>query len=375
MTAASETIAVQAAVLHEGHAPFMLETLSLEPPRPREVRVRIVATGMCHTDAAVRSRDLPCPLPIVLGHEGAGVVEAIGPGVTKVVPGDHVVLTVNSCGDCDACLQGHPSTCAKIAPLNFGGSRLDGSHALHGGSAPHDQFFGQSSFATHAIAQERNVVKVPKDAPLELLGPLACGVQTGAGSVLNALKVGPGDSFVVFGSGAVGLSAVMGALVGGATTIIAVDILPARLALAKELGATHVIDSREQDALAEIMAITGTGIDYALDTTGRVDVIRLAVDALRLGGTCGILGASAPGAELVLDVGSVMAMSKTLRGIVEGDSVPEVFIPRMIALYQQGRFPFDKLVRFYALSEINQALEDSEKGVTIKPIIRMPDNG
>jgi aryl-alcohol dehydrogenase len=167
----------------------------------------------------------------------------------------------------------------------------------------------------------------------------------------------------------------MGALVGGATTIIAVDILPARLALAKELGATHVIDSREQDALAEIMAITGTGIDYALDTTGRVDVIRLAVDALRLGGTCGILGASAPGAELVLDVGSVMAMSKTLRGIVEGDSVPEVFIPRMIALYQQGRFPFDKLVRFYALSEINQALEDSEKGVTIKPIIRMPDNG
>lgn len=372
MAAAHAAIDVEAAVLHGGNGPFALETLSLEPPRAGEIRVRVVATGMCHTDAAVRSRDLPCPLPIVLGHEGAGIVESIGPGVTKVAVGDHVVMTVNSCGHCDACLSGHPSICHKIAPLNFGGSRLDGSHALHGASAPHDQFFGQSSFATYAIAQERNIVKVPSDVPLELLGPLACGVQTGAGSVLNALKVGAGESFVVFGSGAVGLSSVMAARVCGATTIIAVDILPARLALAKELGATHVINSREQDPLAEIMAITGIGIHYALDTTGRVDVIRLAVDALRMGGTCGILGASAPGAELVLDVGSVMAMSKTLRGIVEGDSVPETFIPQMIALYQQGRFPFDKLVRFYELGDINQAFEDSEKGVTIKPIIRMP---
>jgi len=367
----ADMIDIEAAVLHEADGAFMIERLSLERPRTGEVLVRIVATGMCHTDAAVRSRDLPTPLPIVLGHEGAGVVEAIGPGVTKVAPGDHVVLTVNSCGRCGPCLSGHPSVCDLVAPLNFAGCRIDGSHALHGRPGLNDQFFGQSSFATCALAQERNVVKVTKDVPLELLGPLGCGIQTGAGSVLNALKVGAGNSFVVFGSGAVGLSAVMAAFVAGATTIIAVDIVPSRLDLARELGATHVINGREQDALAEIRAITGIGIDYALDTTGRVEIIRTGVDALRPGGTCGILAASAAGTELTLDVVSFMSSSKALRGIVEGDAVPDVFIPRLIELYRQGRFPFDKLIRFYDLADINQALEDSERGTTVKPVIRM----
>jgi aryl-alcohol dehydrogenase len=328
---------------------------------------------MCHTDAAVRTGELPTPLPVVLGHEGAGIVEAVGTAVTKVAAGDHVVITLNSCGQCPACLSGHPSICQRCLPLNFGGARADGSHALHCiGQHVHDQFFGQSSFATYAIAHERNVVKVPKEAPLELLGPLACGVQTGAGSVINALRVGAGESFAVFGSGAVGLSAVMAARVVGATTIVAVDINPRRLTLAQELGATHVIDGGNADVVSEIVALTGVGVDYALDTTGNVSVIRGAIDALRMGGVCGILGASAPDAELRLPVAPFMSMSKSLRGIVEGDSVPDVFIPRLIALYQQGRFPFDKLVKFYAFDEINKALDDSEKGVTVKPIIRMP---
>jgi aryl-alcohol dehydrogenase len=328
---------------------------------------------MCHTDASIRSRDIPTPLPVVLGHEGAGIVEAVGAGVGAVAPGDHVVLTFMSCGECHGCLCGHPSACNLSFPLNFGGSRPDGSHGLHAATGSmHDQFFGQSSFATYALAHERNVVKVSKDAPLEMLGPLACGIQTGAGSVLNALRVGAGDSFVVFGSGAVGMSAIMAARLAGAATIIAVDIVPSRLALALELGATHVINSRQEDPFAGIAAITGMGVQYALDTTGRVEVIRGAVGALRPGGTCGVLGAAPPNAELSLDYNRFMATSKVLRGIVEGDSVPQIFIPRLIALYLQGRFPFDRLVKFYAFDQINQALLDSEQGLTIKPIVRMP---
>ena len=373
MTAQAEENRVIAAVLREANGPFSIEEGSIESPRIGEVRVRIVATGMCHTDAAVRSRDLPTPLPVVLGHEGAGVVESVGPGVRKVVPGDHVVISVSSCGQCSACLSAHPSVCQMGFPLNFGGARPDGTHAIHfNGDRVNDQFFGQSSFATLALANERNVIKVTKSVPLELLGPLACGVQTGAGSVLNALQIRAGSSFAVFGSGAVGLSAVMAARVAGATTIVAVDIVPARLELAKELGATHVINSREQDAVEAIHAITGAGIGYTLDTTGNVKVIRAAIDALSMGGTCGILGASPPGAELAIDVRLFMGLSKCLRGIVEGDSVPDIFIPQLITLYQQGRFPFDKLIRFYELEEIDRALEDSEKGITVKPVIRMP---
>lgn len=365
--------AVVAAVLYEANGAFVLEKGSIEAPRPGEILVRIVATGMCHTDAAVRSRHLPTPLPIVLGHEGAGIVQAVGAGVRKVVPGDHVVLTVNSCGQCDRCLSGHPSMCQVVFPLNFAGARPDQSHALQCGQHQvNDQFFGQSSFATVALAHERNVVKVPKDATLELLGPLACGIQTGAGSVICALRVTAGDSFAVFGSGAVGLSAVMAARVAGATTIIAVDIVPSRLELARELGATHVINSREKDPLEAIRSITGGGVRFTLDTTGNVKVIRTAIDALQMGGTCGILGASPPGAELAIDVGAFMSMSKSLRGIVEGDCIPDVLIPQLIELHRQGRFPYDRLVRFYPLEAINQAMADSESGVTIKPIIRMP---
>lgn len=373
MSRSTGTNKILAAVIYEREGPFVVEECTIEEPRIDEVLVRIVATGMCHTDAAVRHGDLPTPLPVVLGHEGAGIVERIGAGVRKVAPGDHVVITLHSCGLCPSCLSGHPSICRSCFPLNFSGARPDGSHALRCGNAQvSDQFFGQSSFATHAIAHERNVVTVPKDAPLELLGPLACGVQTGAGSVLNALRVGPGESIAVFGSGAVGLSAVMAARVGGATKIIAVDIISGRLELAKEVGATHVINSRGEDPVSAIMRITGVGVDFALDTTGNVNVIRGAIDALRMGGVCGILGASAPNMQLNIPVVPFMSMSKTLRGIVEGDSVPDIFIPRLIDMYQQGRFPFDKLVRFYSLADINEARMDSEQGVTVKPIIRMP---
>lgn len=364
---------IKAAVVRERGGPFKLETLTLEEPRRDEVLVKIVAAGMCHTDMVARDKVYDVPHPIVLGHEGAGIVESVGADVRKVAPGDPVVLTYMSCGHCKPCYLGEPVYCVNAYPLCFGGAREDGSTATRDAqSSPvHDHFFGQSSFGTFALGNERNVVKVSKDAPLELLGPLGCGIQTGAGAVMNALKVRSGASFVAFGAGAVGLAAVMAARIVGATTIIAADVVPSRLETAKELGATHVVNSREQDPVATIKGITGGGADFSLEATGRPEVLRQAIEALTSRGECGIVGAAPLGAEACFDINDVMIPGKTIRGIIEGESVPEIFIPQLVELHAQGRFPFDKLVKFYSFDQINQAAEDSEKGGTIKPVIRM----
>ncbi|MDE1148091.1 MAG: NAD(P)-dependent alcohol dehydrogenase [Azospirillaceae bacterium] len=364
---------ITAAVVRGKGEAFVVEQATIAEPGPREVLVRVVATGVCHTDIIIRDQYYPSPLPAVLGHEGSGVVEAVGSGVTAVAPGDHVVMTFMSCGTCPSCEQGHPAHCANFFALNFGGGAADGATATcdaHG-HALHDHFFGQSSFGSLAIAHERNVVKVPKDAPLELLGPLGCGIQTGAGAVLNALRVRAGASFAVFGSGAVGLSAVMAARVAGATRIIAVDVTPSRLELARELGATHTINSRETDPVAAIREITGGGVDYTLESSGRPEVLRQAIDALGILGTCGIVGAPKLGTAATFDVNDVMVPGKRIMGIVEGDAVPQIFIPQLVELHLQGRFPFDRLVKFYRFDQINEAIEDSEKGRTIKPILRL----
>lgn len=364
-----------AAVVRTAGGPFQLEKAQLTALRDDEVVVKIVATGMCHTDMVARDQVYPVPLPLVLGHEGAGIVERVGSRVSKVQVGDHVVLSFLPCGHCRACLQGAPASCENFNQHNFAGCRCDGSHALQDeqGNDLNDRFFGQSSFAEYAVANERNVVKVPKDAPLELLGPLGCGIQTGAGAVINALQVPPGASFAAFGGGAVGLSAVMAAKVCGATTIIAVDLVESRLELAKELGATHVINSARENAVERIKEITNGGVEYSLDSTGVTGVIRQAVLALKSRGTCGVVGASKPGANVELDINDFMQNCKRLRGIVEGDSVAEIFIPQLIALFQQGRFPFDKLTKLYPFEQINEAAADSEKGITLKPIIKIAD--
>jgi len=364
--------AITAAIVREKGGPFRIEKLRLDEPRADEVLVRIVATGMCHTDVVVRDQVYPVPQPIVLGHEGAGVVEKVGSSVVKVQPGDHVVLTFMSCGRCRLCAQGRPANCVNFNAHNFSGARADGTGSLHDDNGPvHDHFFGQSSFSTFAVANERNVVKVPKEAPLELLGPLGCGIQTGAGAVMNALKVGHGASFAAFGAGAVGSSAVMAARAVGATTIIAVDVVPARLALAKEIGATHAVNAKEHDAVAAIKAITDGGVQFSLETTALPVVVRQAVDALGVRGTCGIVGAAPPGTEIKIDVTEFMQMAKTIYGIIEGDSVPDVFIQQLLDLFLQGRFPFDKLTKIYPFERINEAASDSERGVTVKPIIRI----
>lgn len=366
---------IKAAVVRQPGGPFQIEELLQDEPHFDEVRVRIVATGMCHTDMVARDQLYQVPLPIVLGHEGSGVVEQTGSNVKKVAVGDHVVLTYMWCGHCKPCLQGDLTYCEHFYALNFSGAREDGSTSTYTtdntSEQVHDHFFGQSSFSTFALVHERNVVKVPSDASLELLGPLGCGIQTGAGAVMNALKVSPGSCFATFGGGAVGLSAVMAARAAGATTIISADVVPSRLALAMELGATHTINSRETDPVEAVRDITGGGVDFALESSGRPAVLRQAIDALAIRGTCGIVGAPALGTEASFDVNGVMTTGKRIVGIIEGDSKPDLFIPALVELYQQGRFPFDKLVKFYTLDQINQAADDSEKGITIKPIIRL----
>jgi aryl-alcohol dehydrogenase len=359
-----------AAVTHSCGADWVLSTVEVDEPRANEVLVRIVATGLCHTDVSVRDQQLPVPLPAVLGHEGAGIVEKVGADVTELKPGDHVVLSVTSCGKCPNCLRGLPSYCQSIMPLNFSGRRPDGSSTIRqNGAHVSGCFFGQSSFAGFAIATERNAIKVPKDIPLDILGPLGCGIQTGAGTVINTLKAQVGSSIAIFGAGAVGLSAVMAAKVTGCTTIVAVDIHENRLALAKELGATHVLNSKQCDAVSEIRKLGG-GVDYSIDTTAVGSVIRQAVECLGMPGRCVIVGVSAPGAEITLSVDSIF-FGKSIGGAIEGDSVPRIFIPQLIDLWRQGRFPFDRLVRFYDLAEINQAAADSASGVTLKPILRI----
>ncbi|MEL7028444.1 MAG: NAD(P)-dependent alcohol dehydrogenase [Pseudomonadota bacterium] len=360
-----------AAVVREPGGPFIIEPVELEAPRDDEVLIRIKAVGMCHTDIAVCESHLPGPMPIILGHEGAGVVESVGARVSKVAPGDHVVMTFLSCGGCRNCVSGRQTYCDHIFVLNFSGARPDGSSPVRDASGDQifARFFGQSSFATYALAAERNIVKAPKDVDFALLGPLGCGVLTGAGAVFNVLQPEPGASLAVFGVGAVGMSGLMAAKTLGVTKIIAVDIVPERLALARELGASHAIDAREEgDIVSRIQEITGRGADCALETTGNAKVFRQAVDSLAMPGICGFVGAAGPGEEVAFDMARLMTGRRVV-GIIEGEANPDVLIPHLIDLIQAGVFPLDRLIKRYPLSAINEAVAASSSGEVIKPVL------
>ena len=363
---------VTAAVASAPGQPLTIQELELDELRPDEVQVRLVATGVCHTDAVVRDGWIPTTFPIVLGHEGAGIVEQVGASVSDIAPGDHVVLTVASCGTCRECRSGHPSYCLDSYGQNFAGGRgfgTDTSLSDAEGNSVNSHFFGQSSFSSVVNAARRSVVKIADDVPLELVGPLGCGIQTGAGAVLNVLKPGPGDSIAVFGAGAVGMSAVLAAVAARASTIIAIDLNPDRLALARELGATHTIDAGNEDALARILEITGGGVRYALDTTGNGKVFTQLVAALAPAGHAGAIGASAPGTLGSIDLSTTLGRGVTISFILEGDSVPHLFIPELIELWRVGAFPFDRLIKEYPFAEINTAFDDSERGDTLKPVV------
>jgi aryl-alcohol dehydrogenase len=362
---------IKAAVIFENAGDFSIEQVELSEPNDDEVLVRIVGVGICHTDLGARDGHLPIPPPpSVFGHEGAGIVEKVGTRVTKVQPGDHVVLGWDYCGACKSCKSGKELYCLNFFQHNFHGARPDDTPTLRkGDQVIHGSFFCQSSFANFALANERNVIKVREDVSLDILAPMGCGVMTGAGAVMNALQPRPGASIAVFGAGTVGMSAVLGAVVCGCTTIIAIDINSDRLELAKKLGATHTVNAGESDPVQAIMDITGDGAEFTLECIGNPKVLRQAVDALPRCGICGLLGVVPPGTEVSLDMDLIMN-GRAVKGILGGDAIADLFIPKLIDLYSQGRFPFDRLITFYPFDEINQAVEDMEKGRVIKPVLR-----
>ena len=364
---------ITAAVTESKGAPFALVEVELGELRPDEILVEVAAAGICHTDLICRDQWYPVPLPAVLGHEGAGVVARIGSAVAKVAAGDRVGMTFDSCGGCPTCLRGRPSYCHAFFEHNFAALRpADGSSALsRNGHLVHAHFFGQSSFATHAVACERNVVKLSDGIPLEVAAPFGCGIQTGAGGVLNSLAVPAGSTLAIFGTGTVGLAAVLGGVIAGAATIVGVDVAAGRLELARELGATHTVNAAERDPVEEVKRITGAGADFSLETSGLAPVLRQAVDCLAPTGTCGVIGAPAFGTEVSLDVNTILTGGRVVRGIVEGDSVPDEFLPRLVELHRQGRFPVDRLMTFYDFDEIDRAAHDAESGQTIKAVLRM----
>jgi aryl-alcohol dehydrogenase len=333
------------------------------------MRIRLVATGICHTDLHEHP-GRHAPQPIVLGHEGAGVVEELGEGVTGFALGDHVILSGNSCGRCPSCLDNRPTYCDLAMPLCFGGQRLDGSTALHHDGAPiHSHFFGQSSFATHAIVPQRTAVKMAKDLPLEKLGPLGCGVVTGVGGVIEALKVGFGDTIAIFGTGGVGLSAVMAAKLVGAKRIVAVDLSAERLELAREFGATDCLMGDEDDLAAKIRGLTGRGLDFTFNTTNAPAVHTLALEVLAMRGTAGFV--AAPRGQWAPQMFAMLAGGRQMRGILGGDANPQTFLPLLADYWRQGLLPFDRMLSFYPFAEIARAFADAESGRAIKPVLLM----
>lgn len=364
---------VRAAVVREVKGPFLIEDLELDELRPNEARVRVVAVGVCHTDVAMRDGVYPIPMPVVLGHEGGGIVEAVGSNVTRVTAGDHVVMSVNYCGRCRQCLTGHQAYCENGFPEVFGGRRtLDGTTSLKtsDGEEVSSHFFGQSSFSTHANVVESSLVPVDRDLPLEQIGFFGCGMQTGAGAILNEFRPRAGSSVAISGTGAVGHAAVMAAYAAGCTTIVAIDLHESRVGTAQEVGATHGIHGRSEEAADELGRITGgRGVDYILDTTGSPEALTAMASALAIRGTLAHVGAAAPGTAASFEVGVSLLKGWTFKTIVQGSSVPQVFVPRLIELWQQGRFPTDKLTKSYGFDEINTAFDDSLSGRVLKPVL------
>lgn len=363
---------VLAAVINEPGAIFNLETVDIAPPEAGEVLVAIKAVGVCHTDLVIGSGLMGLVYPAVLGHEGAGVVEAVGSGVTKVKPGDKVLLTFNSCGHCPRCVAGNPAYCFEFFPLNMSCCRADGSSRIsRGGDAVADNCFGQSSFAGKAVANERNLLKLADDADLAALAPLGCGVQTGVGAVLRSLHGKPGEALLVIGGGAVGLSAVMGGKLVGCDPIILVEPQDSRRELALELGATDVIDpATAGDIVAAVRAIVPVGVDMVVDTSGHMPTLERVPDMIATMGRVGLVGVpGAADAVLPLPMIRWLTLGGTMRGIVEGDSDIVGFLPELIAHHAAGRLPFDRLVTRYPFAKINQAIADAHHGKCIKPVL------
>ncbi len=366
----SVPIRIVAAVVEEPGSRFVLQPVDLAELRDDEILISVAGVGICHTDIMAQQGAFGFPNAAVLGHEASGVIEHVGAEVRGFAAGERVIVSFRSCGHCRQCSTGRPSYCHAMPLLNYGGTRPDGSSPLSREGQPLSaNFFGQSSFATLAVTYERNLARVPDDVPLELMGPLGCGVQTGAGAVMRSMACERGSALVIAGGGAVGLSAVMGAALQECATIIVIEPHEARRRLALEFGATHVIDPAAGSLASLIGEAAPAGVDYALDTTGRADILAVLLDALAPRGLLGLIGIAAPDARLPADVNAIMATGRRIIGIIEGDSDPATFIPVLIEHYRAGRLPFDRMIRAYPLSWINEAILDQAEGRVVKAVL------
>lgn len=343
---------------------LVIEDLELEQPRTGEVLVRLSATGVCHTDHNALHGVREFRLPMVLGHEGAGVVLSVGTGVTRAAPGDHVIISaVGRCGGCDACVDGAPWLCSVAGATMFAGTLPGGSTRLSLRGRPVHHFFSQSSFAERAVVPEGAVVRIRSDVPLEKVAALACGVTTGLGAVFNAARVQLGSSVVVIGCGGVGASVIVGADLAHASMIIAVDVADDKLAYARSLGATHLVHALQEDPVARVRTLTGGGADHAFECVGNVKTLEQLVEMLRAGGNGYLVGAAPPGAHFSFPTDGFIR-NKHLHGVMQGNVRASVDIPRYVDLYASGKLPLERLVtRTYRLDGINDALAAMEHGV------------
>jgi aryl-alcohol dehydrogenase len=370
-------VQIRAALVPEKGAAFKLEALELADPAPDELIVRVAASGVCQTDLHARDDYFGMPFPCVFGHEGAGVVESVGNRVAGLAPGDRVVMVSPACGACEACRLELPGYCSSARGIKFGGRLRDGrapfryADARRGDAPVYGAFFQQSSFATHSLATQANVVKLPDDLPLEVAAAFACGVNTGAGAVLNVLRPRPGSSLAVFGVGAVGLAAVMAARIAGCTKILAVDLHENRLALAQELGATHAFNAAAEKPVEGIRRATGgAGVDCSLEAAGQPLALRQAVDCLAALGVCCLVGSARKGVEAALEMAQLQ-QGRTLRGCIQGDAPPGEFLPRLFQYHRAGRLPVERLISFYDLHDINRAVADAASGKVVKAVLRI----
>jgi len=352
--------------------PLRIEELELDPPGDREVLVQIKAAGLCHSDLSVIDGNRPRPTPMALGHEAAGVVKAVGPGVTDLAVGDHVVAVfVPSCGQCAPCAEGRPALCEPGAKANTAGTLINGGHRLRRANGePINHHLGVSAFADHAVVSRNSLVKIDPRLPFEHAALFGCAVLTGVGAVVNTAGVKPGQSVAVVGLGGVGLNCVLGALVAGASEVIAIDVQDSKLELARQLGATQTFNSGKPDAVAEIRAATNGGVDVAVEMAGSEKALELAYAITRRGGTTVTGGLAHPERKLALQQVSLVAEERTLRGSYVGSCVPVRDVPRYVALFRQGRLPVDKLLsRTLRLEQINEGFDALADGQAVRQVV------
>lgn len=365
-------IKIKAAVIHKPEDPYKIEEIELAEPKGEEVLVKIKACGLCHTDEF--GRNIGLPMPLVLGHEGAGIIEKVGENVKGFEIGDHVAFSYAFCGSCKNCISGMPQYCTNFNAINFGGISTDGYTKMFQKGKAVSMFFGQSALSQYTTISSRNIVKIEKDVDLAMVAPFGCGIQTGAGAVLNTLKPKSDETIAIFGCGAVGMSAIMAAKVAGCKQIVAVGGNTKSLALAKELGATDVVNRKEIEdgkSIAEaVQEVTNGGVNYAIDTSGNGNMILNAIRSTALHGKIVILGPTGTIENFNIGLDVLMAY-RTIIGCCEGDSIPQIFIPQLVQLYKEGRFPVDKIINIYDFEDIETARKDSKEGKTIKAVVKM----